>query len=322
MIAVSVPPATPDQFTFPRIFHKEPTMMLSGKIWPVTGNASAIRKTASKLAGLLICLSAVLPLCGCSESTAADRTPEQAAEACLDDFCKAVKAEDWTNAIRSLDLATADPLLLNIWNFEGYQKAEKLLNGGEKNLKRALGIMSDFPDGGEEFAEIRENLSSIPAATRKKLPGQLAELCRSLYEIDSFMLKSDVLNLAEDRKILEATEDIVRLQLSIYHAPYEAVFRKNGKEWRLSYLQSVATMDREPSELEFAYAKTMAKKKYDADSPEQTLVDFLRAQSNLDFEKAQSFLSDDYTGIETYTNSIPHTKADFIAVGRGLKSGS
>ena len=288
-----------------------------------TGNASAIHIISSKLTGLLlICLSAVLPLCGCSESSAADRTPEQAAEACLDDFCNAVKTEDWPKAIRSVDLATADPLLLNIWNFEGYQKAEKLLNGGEKNLKRALGIMSDFPDGGEEFAEIRENLSSIPAATRKKLPGQLAELCRSLYEIDSFMLKSDVLNLSEDRKLLEATEDIVRLQLSIYHAPYEAVFRKNGKEWRLSSLQSVATMDREPSELEIAYAKAMAKKKYDADSPEQTLMDFLRAQSNLDFEKAQAFLSDDYTGIETYTNSIPHTKADFIAVGRGLKSGS
>ena len=46
-----------------------------------TGNAAAIRKTASKLTGLLlICLLAVLPLCGCSESSAADRTPEQAAE--------------------------------------------------------------------------------------------------------------------------------------------------------------------------------------------------------------------------------------------------
>ena len=88
-----------------------------------TGNASAIRKTASKLTGLLlICLLAVLPLCGCSESSAADRTPEQAAEACLNDFCKAVKAEDWTRAIESIDLATSDPLLLNIWNFEGIRK--------------------------------------------------------------------------------------------------------------------------------------------------------------------------------------------------------
>ena len=299
-------------------------MMLSGKIWSVRETASAIRKTASNFIGLLlICLSAVLPLCGCSESSAADRSPEQVAESCLDDFCKAVKAEDWQKAIQSVDLATADPLLLNIWNFEGYQKAEKLLSGGEKNLKKALEIMSGFPDGGEEFAEIRENLASIPAATRKKLPGQLAKLCRTLYEVHSFMLKSDVLNLSEDRKLLEATEDIVRIQLSIYHAPYEAVFRKNGKEWRLSSLQSVATMGRELSELEITYAKAMAKKKYDADSPEQTLVDFWRAKSNLDLEKAQSFLSDDYTGIETYTNdSIPHTKADFIAVGRGLKSGS
>ena len=67
---------------------------------------------------LLICLSAVLPFCGCSESSAAE-TPEQAAKACLDDFCKAVKAENWPEAIKSVDLATADPMLLSIWNFEG-----------------------------------------------------------------------------------------------------------------------------------------------------------------------------------------------------------
>ena len=261
MIAVSVPPATPDQFTFPRIFHKEPTMMLSGKIWPVTGNASAIRKTASKLAGLLICLSAVLPLCGCSESTAADRTPEQAAEACLDDFCKAVKAEDWPAAIRSVDLATADPMLLCIWNFEGYNKAEKLLSAGDKNLKKALEVMSDFPDGGEEFAEIRENLASIPAATRKKLVGQLAEICRSLYEVDSFPLMFSVLTLSESRKLLEATDDIVRLQLTVCQSVWEAVFRKNGKEWRLSSLRPLSMTERDnPSDLEVAYAKTMAKK--------------------------------------------------------------
>ena len=81
-----------------------------------TRNASMIRKTASKLTGLLlICLSAVLPLCGCSESSASDQTPEQAAKACLDDYCKAVRAEDWPTAIRSVDLATADPILLRTY---------------------------------------------------------------------------------------------------------------------------------------------------------------------------------------------------------------
>ena len=299
-------------------------MMLSGKIWSVTGNASVIRKNTSTLIGLmLICLSALLPLCGCSESTAADLTPEQAAESCLDDFCKAVKAEDWPKAIESIDLATSDPLLLNIWNFEGYQKAEKLLNGGEKNLKRALGIMSDFPDGGEEFAEIRENLASIPAATRKKLPGQLAELCRTMYEVESFTLTFTVLTLSEDRKLLEATDEVVKLRLSANHAFWEAVFRKNGKEWRLSSLQPMSMAERgEVSDLELAYAKTMAKKKYEADSPEQTLMDCQRAAANLDFEKIQTFASDDYVGIEAYTNNKQNTKAEYIAKVRGLKSGS
>ena len=299
-------------------------MMLSGKIWPVTGNASATHKNISKLAGLLlICLSAVLPLCGCSESSAANRTPEQAAEACLNDFCKAVRAEDWPAAIRSLDLATANPMLLNVWNLEGYAKAEKLLSAGDKNLKKALEIMSGFPDGGEDFAEIRENLASIPAATRKKLPGQLAEICRSLYEGDTFPLAFTVLTLSEERKLLEAADDIVRFQLSVNHAFWEAVFRKNGTEWRLSSLQPMSVAERdELSEVELAYAKAMAKKKYDADSPEQALLDSLRAGANLDFEKAQAFLSDDYTGIEAYTNNKQNTKAAVAAQGRGLKSGS
>jgi len=299
-------------------------MMLSGKIWSVTGNASVIRKNTSTLIGLmLICLSALLPLCGCSESTAADLTPEQAAESCLDDFCKAVKAEDWPKAIRSLDLATADPMLLNVWNLEGYPKAEKLLNAGEKSLKKALEIMSGFPDGGEEFAEIRENLASIPAATRKKLPGQLAEICRSLYEVDSFPLMFTVLTLSENRKLLEATDEVVRLQLSVNHAPWEAVFRKNGKEWRLSTLQPMSVAERdELSELELAYAKAMAKKKYDADSPEQALLDLCKAMSNLNFERVQAFLSDDYTGIKPYTNDKQNTKAAVVAQVHGLKSGS
>ena len=287
-------------------------------------NALLIRKNASKITGLLlICLSAVLPFCGCSESSAADQTPEQAAEACLNEFCKAVKAEDWPEAIKSVDLATADPMLLSIWNLEGYQKAEKLLSVGEKNLKKALEIMSDFPDDGEEFAEIRENLSSIPAATRKKLAGQLEELCRSLFEVETFPLVFSILTLSEDRKLLEATDDIVRLQLSVNQSPWEAVFRKNGKEWRLSSLQPLSVTERnELSDLELAYAKTMAKKKYDADSPEQTLVDFLRASGNLDFEKAQTFLSDDYTAVEANSTGKQNTKAAFVAMGRGLKSGS
>jgi hypothetical protein len=288
-----------------------------------TGNVSAIRKTASKLTGLLlICLSAVLPLCHAGDSSS-DPTPAQAAESCLNDFCKAVKAEDWPKAIRSLDLATADPMLLSIWNLEGYQKAEKLLSVGEKNLKKALEIMSDFPDDGEEFAEIRENLSSIPAATRKKLAGQLEELCRSLFEVETFPLVFSILTLSEDRKLLEATDDIVRLQLSVNQSPWEAVFRKNGKEWRLSSLQPLNMTERnELSDLELAYAKTMAKKKYDADSPEQTLVEFLRASGNLDFEKAQTFLSDDYTAVEANSTGKQNTKAAFVAMGRGLKSGS
>ena len=239
-----------------------------------TGNVSAIRKTASKLTGLLlICLSAILPFCGCSESSAAE-TPEQASKACLDDFCKAVRAEDWPEAIKSVDLATADPMLLKIWNCEEYAEAEKLLGKGDKYLKKALEFMSDFPEFGVEFAALRQNLSSLSAARRKVLPEQLAKLCRSLYEVDSFTLTFTVLTLAEDRKLLEATDEVVRLQLSDQGVPFEAVFRKNGKEWRLSSLQPMSVAERdELSGLELAYAIAMAKKKYDADSPEQTLID-------------------------------------------------
>ena len=297
-------------------------MMLSGKIWSVTGNASMIRKKASKFTGLLlICLSAVLPFCGCSESSAAE-TPEQASKACLDDFCKAVRAEDWPEAIKSVDLATADPMLLKIWNCEEYAEAEKLLGKGDKYLKKALEFMSDFPEFGVEFAALRQNLSSLSAARRKVLPEQLAKLCRSLYEVDSFTLTFTVLTLAEDRKLLEATDEVVRLQLSDQGVPFEAVFRKNGKEWRLSSLQPMSVAERdELSGLELAYAIAMAKKKYDADSPEQTLIDRWRAESNLDFEKVQAFLSDDFTNIGG-SNDKKWTKAEYIAKGRGLRKGS
>ena len=293
-------------------------MTTSSRNRSVTEKAFSIQKTASKIIALtLVCLSAVLWLVACSDGSL---PPKEGAELCLNEFCEAVKAEDWPKAIRSVDLATADPLLLSVWNCEAYTEAEDLLSKG-KNLKKALDILADIPDSSEEFTGIRESLATLPAASRKKITDQLPSICRFLREVDAFQLKMFVLTLSEDRKFLEASKDLVRLQLTSAEEPFEAVFRKNGKEWRLSSLERRLTAGREaPSDVELVYAKATAKKKYDAGSPEQALVDFWTAESKLDVDEVRTFLADDYIKVDV--NTVRRTKAEYIKQGQGLKGDS
>ena len=293
-------------------------MTISRKNRSVTEKASSIQKTASKIIALtLVCLSAVLWLVACSDGSL---PPKEGAELCLNEFCEAVKAEDWTKATGTIDMATADPMLLSVWNCEAYTEAEDLLSKG-KNLKKALDILAEIPDSSEEFTGIRESLATLPAASRKKITDQLPSICRFLRGVDAFQLKMFVLTLSEDRKFLEVSKDLVRLQLSSTEEPFEAVFRKNGKEWRLSSLERRLTAGREdPSEVELVYAKTTAKKKYDAGSPEQALVDFWTAESKLDVDEVQTFLADDYIKVDV--NTVQRTKAEYIEQGQGLKGDS
>ncbi|MBR3688457.1 MAG: hypothetical protein IKL85_05220, partial [Lentisphaeria bacterium] len=293
-------------------------MTISRKNRSVTEKASSIQKTASKIIALtLVCLSAVLWLVACSDGSL---PPKEGAELCLNEFCEAVKAEDWTKATGTIDMATADPMLLSVWNCEAYTEAEDLLSKG-KNLKKALDILAEIPDSSEEFTGIRESLATLPAASRKKITDQLPSICRFLRGVDAFQLKMFVLTLSEDRKFLEVSKDLVRLQLSSTEESFEAVFRKNGKEWRLSSLERRLTAGREaPSEVELVYAKTTAKKKYDAGSPEQALVDFWTAESKLDVDEVQTFLADDYIKVDV--NTVQRTKAEYIEQGQGLKGDS
>ena len=105
-------------------------MTTSSRNRSVTEKASSIQKTASKIIALtLVCLSAILWLGACSDGSL---PPKEGAELCLNEFCEAVKAEDWTKATGTIDLATADPLLLSVWNCEAYTEAEDLLSKGKR----------------------------------------------------------------------------------------------------------------------------------------------------------------------------------------------
>ncbi|MBQ7731377.1 MAG: hypothetical protein IJT68_06025 [Lentisphaeria bacterium] len=294
-------------------------MTTSSRNRSVTEKASSIQKTASKIIALtLVCLSAVLWLGACSDGSL---PPKEGAELCLNEFCEAVKAEDWTKATGTIDLATADPLLLSVWNCEAFTKAEELLSKGN-NVKKALDVLAGVPDISEEFLAMRESLATIPAASRKKLTDQLPKICRSLREVDAFQLKGIALRVSgKGREFLEVTPDLVRMKFFAMREPMEAVFRRNGKEWRLSSLDSVQKAGREePSEVELVYAKTTAKKKYDAGSPEQALADCWTAESKLDVDEVQTFLADDY--VKSDFDMDQWTKDEYIKQGQRLKGDS
>ena len=294
-------------------------MTTSSKNRSVTEKAFSIQKTASKIIALtLACLSAVLLFGACSDGSL---PPKEGAEQCLNEFCEAVKAEDWTKATGTIDLATADPLLLTVWNCEAFTKAEELLSKGN-NVKKALDVLAGVPEISEEFLAMRESLATLPAASRKKITDQLPKICRSLREVDAFQLKGIALRVSgKGREFLEVTPDLVRMKFFVMREPMEAVFRRNGKEWRLSSLDSVLTAGREePSEVELVYAKTTAKKKYDAGSPEQALADCWTAESKLDVDEVQTFLADDYVKVDFDMDQW--TKAEYIKQGQRLKGDS
>ncbi len=294
-------------------------MTTSSRNRSVTEKASSIQKTASKIIALtLVCLSAVLWLGACSDGSL---PPKEGAELCLNEFCEAVKAEDWTKATGTIDLATADPLLLTVWNCEAFTKAEELLSKGN-NVKKALDVLAGVPGISEEFLAMRESLATLPAASRKKLTDQLPKICRSLREVDAFQLKGIALRVSgKGREFLEVTPDLVRMKFFAMREPMEAVFRRNGKEWRFSSLDSMLKAGREePSEVELVYAKTTAKKKYDAGSPEQALADCWAAESKLDVDEVETFLADDY--VKSDFDMDQWTKDEYIKQGQRLKGDS
>lgn len=294
-------------------------MTTSSRNRSVTEKSSSIQKTASKIISLtLVCLSAVLWLGACSDGSL---PPKEGAELCLNEFCEAVKAEDWTKATGTIDLATADPLLLTVWNCEAFTKAEELLSKGN-NVKKALDVLAGVPEISEEFLAMRESLATLPAASRKKLTDQLPKICRSLREVDAFQLKGIALRVSgKGREFLEVTPDLVRMKFFAMREPMEAVFRRNGKEWRFSSLDSMLKAGREePSEVELVYAKTTAKKKYDAGSPEQALADCWAAESKLDIDEVETFLADDY--VKSDFDMDQWTKDEYIKQGQRLKGDS